>query len=171
MHQIASECCSQTTRETGADISKYLAFCRRYSSTSLSFRSQRGRDHVGAHAVDFQRFPPAGAPGNDAHAAPRDAEMLRNEIYQGAIGGILNRRRGNADLDHTVMHARKLRLGGARLDVDVKANGRHMNAILPGCLYDPSGDYSNIRLQAECFASLWSNANVDSVAPEARSPS
>jgi hypothetical protein len=32
------------------------------------------------------------------------------------------------------MYARKLRLGGARLDVDVKANGRHMNAILPGCL-------------------------------------
>ncbi len=104
----------------------------------LSFRSQRGRDHVGAHAVDFQHFPAAGAPGNHTHAALRDAEMLRNEIYQGAIGGILDRRRGNADLDHTVMHARKLRLGGARLDVDVKANGRHMNAILPGCLYDRS---------------------------------
>src|SRR5258708_22890849 len=64
--------------------------------------------------------------------------MLRNEIYQGAIGGILDRRRGNADLDHTVMHARKLRLGGARLDVDVKASGRHMNAILPGCLLSAS---------------------------------
>jgi hypothetical protein len=97
----------------------------------LSFRSQRGRDYVGTHAVDFQYFPAAGAPGNDTHAALRDAEMLRNEIYQGAIGGILDRRRRNADLDLTVVHAGKLRFGGARLDVDVKANGRHMNANLP----------------------------------------
>lgn len=100
----------------------------------LSFRSQGRRDYVGSHAVDFQYFPAAGAPGNDTHAALRDAEMLRNEIYQGAIGGILDRRRRNADFDHTVVHAGKLRFGGARLDVDVKANGRHMNANLPGLL-------------------------------------
>src|SRR5713101_6470361 len=98
----------------------------------LSFRSQRGRDHVGAYAVDFQHFPAAGAPGNYTHAALRDAEMLRNELYQGAIGGILDRRRCNSDLDHTVMHASEFRLGGAWLGVDVKADGRHMNAILPG---------------------------------------
>ena len=99
---------------------------------TLTLRSQRGRDQIGTYAVDFQHFPAAGAPGNDAYAALRDAEMLRNEIYQGAIGGILHGRCRNADLDHTIVHARKLRLGGARLDVDVKANGRHMNAILPG---------------------------------------
>jgi hypothetical protein len=58
--------------------------------------------------------------------------MLRNEIDQGAIGGILDRRRRDADLDHTVVHSGKLRLGGARLYVDLKANGRHVNAILPG---------------------------------------
>jgi hypothetical protein len=57
--------------------------------------------------------------------------MLRNKINQGAIGGILNRRRRDADLDHTVMHSGNLCLGGTRLYVDLEANGLHVIAILP----------------------------------------
>jgi hypothetical protein len=57
--------------------------------------------------------------------------MPRNEIDQGAIGGIFDWRRRDADLDYTVVHSGELRLGGARLYIDLEANGWHWGAVQP----------------------------------------
>jgi len=84
-------------------------------------RRQRSQDRIGGEAVDFQYFSAARGSRNDAHTAFREAELRGNEIDQGEIGGIFDRRRRDADLDQAVMRSGQLRLGGARLYVDLDA--------------------------------------------------
>ena len=80
-------------------------------------------DYIVGHPVDFEHFPAAGASRNDAYAPFGNAQMLCDEFDQGTIGGILHCGCRHADLDHSIVDTRKLRLGGARLSVDLEANG------------------------------------------------
>jgi hypothetical protein len=87
--------------------------------------SQLRGDGVRSHAVDFQHFSAASAAGDDAHAAFRDTQLMGNELDQRTIGGVIDWRGGDADFDGAAVQSRQLRLGGARLDVDVEAGGWH----------------------------------------------
>lgn len=81
-------------------------------------RPECGIDHRLLDVVDVDEFAPAGGAGREAHPAPGNAEPCGDEIDQFPIRGVVDRRCGDADLDHAVVQPRKLGLGGARLDMN-----------------------------------------------------
>src|SRR5208283_4394217 len=100
-----------------------------------AFLPQRGGDRVAVCPVDLQYLFAAAASGDDPHTSFRDAEMLCNEFDQGAVGGVLHRRRRDADLDHAIVSSGKLRPGGTRLYVDFEANRRHSHGTPAGSMH------------------------------------
>jgi hypothetical protein len=73
-------------------------------------------------ALDLQDFAAAGRAGHDPHLPLGHAETLRDELDQRAIRRMIDRRRGDSNLDRAIVASRQFGLGGAGLYVDGDAN-------------------------------------------------